>query len=164
MTYCLKPWETRVQMLFPSSDQTLVVDLTNLGRFVSCDSVEEAVIFAVKILWDIIKKKKMTQRQDTIQRQTTQSAIAALDNQLSWSWNIPQVSGNLNFIVNMNVLPPSTYYPEKTHILSWKDYIEKTILLKRPWCLERFKVGGEEGMTEDEMAGWHHRLDGCQFG
>ena len=21
----------------------------------------------------------------------------------------------------------------------------------------------EEGMTEDEMAGWHHRLDGCEF-
>ena len=22
---------------------------------------------------------------------------------------------------------------------------------------------GEKGMTEDEMAGWHHRLDGCEF-
>ena len=21
----------------------------------------------------------------------------------------------------------------------------------------------EKGMTEDEMAGWHHRLDGCEF-
>ena len=21
----------------------------------------------------------------------------------------------------------------------------------------------EKGMTEDEMAGWHHRLDGCKF-
>jgi len=20
----------------------------------------------------------------------------------------------------------------------------------------------EKGMTEDEMAGWHHRLDGCE--
>ena len=28
-------------------------------------------------------------------------------------------------------------------------------------------VGGrqeEKGMTEDEMAGWHHRLDGHEFG
>lgn len=49
----------RVQMLFPSSDQTLIVDPTNLGRFVSCDSVEEAVIFTVKLLWDIIKKRKL---------------------------------------------------------------------------------------------------------
>ena len=22
----------------------------------------------------------------------------------------------------------------------------------------------EKGMTEDEMAGWHHRLDGHEFG
>ena len=22
----------------------------------------------------------------------------------------------------------------------------------------------EKGMTEDEMAGWHHRLNGCEFG
>ena len=21
----------------------------------------------------------------------------------------------------------------------------------------------EKGMTQDEMAGWHHRLDGCEF-
>ena len=24
--------------------------------------------------------------------------------------------------------------------------------------------GQEKGMTEDEMAGWHHRLDGHEFG
>ena len=26
-------------------------------------------------------------------------------------------------------------------------------------------IGGQEekGMTEDEMAGWHHQLDGCEF-
>ena len=26
-------------------------------------------------------------------------------------------------------------------------------------------IGGQEekGTTEDEMAGWHHRLDGCEF-
>ena len=23
--------------------------------------------------------------------------------------------------------------------------------------------GQEKGMTEDEMAEWHHRLDGCEF-
>ena len=27
------------------------------------------------------------------------------------------------------------------------------------------RIGGQEGKgtTEDEMAGWHHRLDGCEF-
>ena len=33
---------------------------------------------------------------------------------------------------------------------------------KRPWSWERLKVG-EKGMTEDEMVGWHHRLDGHEF-
>ena len=33
---------------------------------------------------------------------------------------------------------------------------------KRPWCWEWLKVGGE-GMIEDEMAGWHHRVNGHEF-
>ena len=38
------------------------------------------------------------------------------------------------------------------------DSLEKTLMLGR--------IGGQEdkGMTEDEMAGWHHRLDGCESG
>ena len=31
--------------------------------------------------------------------------------------------------------------------------------LKRPWCWEGLKTE-EKGTTEDEMAGWHHRLNG----
>ena len=34
---------------------------------------------------------------------------------------------------------------------------------KRPWCWERLRAGGE-GMTENEMVGWHHRLNGHEFG
>ena len=30
---------------------------------------------------------------------------------------------------------------------------------KRPWCWETLRSGGEE-MTEDEMVGWHHQLNG----
>ena len=30
---------------------------------------------------------------------------------------------------------------------------------KRPWCWERLRSGGV-GVTEDEMVGWHHRLNG----
>jgi len=34
--------------------------------------------------------------------------------------------------------------------------------------LEKIDAGRDwwqevKGMTEDEMAGWHHRLDGCEF-
>ena len=32
---------------------------------------------------------------------------------------------------------------------------------KRPWCWERWRQ--EKGTTEDEMVGWHHRLDGREF-
>ena len=33
---------------------------------------------------------------------------------------------------------------------------------KIPWCWEGLGAG-EKGTTEDEMAGWHHRLDGHEF-
>ena len=51
-----------------------------------------------------------------------------------WSWNF-------NTLV--------TWCEELTH---WK----------RPWCWERFKAGGE-GVTEDEMVGWHHWFNGREF-
>ena len=37
------------------------------------------------------------------------------------------------------------------------DSLEKTLMLGG--------IGGQEekGTTEDEMAGWHHQLDGCEF-
>ena len=35
--------------------------------------------------------------------------------------------------------------------------------LKRPCCWERLRAGGEGDTTEDEMVGWHHRLDGHGF-
>ena len=31
---------------------------------------------------------------------------------------------------------------------------------KRPWCWKDWR---QKGMTEDEMVGWHHRLDGHEF-
>ena len=43
------------------------------------------------------------------------------------------------------------------HLMQRVDSLEKTDA-GRGWGQE------EKGMTEDEMAGWHHRLDGCEFG
>ena len=37
---------------------------------------------------------------------------------------------------------------------------EETTLLKQPQLV----IVEEKGTTEDEMAGWHHRLDGHEFG
>ena len=41
------------------------------------------------------------------------------------------------------------------HLMRRVDSLEKTDA-GRDWGQE------EKGMTEDEMAGWHHRLDGCE--
>ena len=42
------------------------------------------------------------------------------------------------------------------HLMRRVDSLEKTDAGK-DWGQE------EKGTTEDEMAGWHHRLDGCEF-
>ena len=39
------------------------------------------------------------------------------------------------------------------HLMQRTDSLEKNLML------ERLKAGGE-GDTEDEIVGWHHRLDG----
>ena len=43
------------------------------------------------------------------------------------------------------------------HLMRRVDSLEKTVMLG--------EIGGQEekGTTEDEMAGWHHRLDGHEF-
>ena len=44
------------------------------------------------------------------------------------------------------------------HLMRRVDSLEKTLMLGR--------IGGRRrrGQTEDEMAGWHHQLDGHRFG
>ena len=43
------------------------------------------------------------------------------------------------------------------HVMRSVDSLEKTLMLGGIWEQE------EKGTTEDEMAGWHHRLDGPEF-
>ena len=43
------------------------------------------------------------------------------------------------------------------HLMQRADSLEKTLMLGGIWGQE------EKGMIEDEMAGWHHRLDGREF-
>ena len=42
------------------------------------------------------------------------------------------------------------------HFMRRVDSLEKDPDAGRDWGQE------EKGTTEDEMAGWHHRLDGCE--
>ena len=48
--------------------------------------------------------------------------------------------------------------PQYFGLMQRVDSLEKTLMLGG--------IGGKEekGMTEDEMAGWHHRLDAHEFG
>ena len=60
------------------------------------------------------------------------------------------------------------------HNIYWKDWCwnwssttsttwcKEPTHWKRPWCWAKLKVGGE-GMTEDEMVGWHRWLNGHEF-
>ena len=53
-------------------------------------------------------------------------------------------------------------------IWSWSSntlatWCEELTHWKRPWCWERL-AQEEKGTTEDDMVGWHHRLDGHGFG
>ena len=43
------------------------------------------------------------------------------------------------------------------HLMRRVDSLEKWSEAGRDWGQE------EKWTTEDEMAGWHHRLDGCEF-
>ena len=43
------------------------------------------------------------------------------------------------------------------HLMRRVDSLEKTLMLGRDWGQE------EKGTTEDEMAGWHHQLNGTEF-
>ena len=43
------------------------------------------------------------------------------------------------------------------HLMQRDDSLEKTLMLGK------IEGGQEKGMTEDEMVGWHHRLNGYEF-
>ena len=43
------------------------------------------------------------------------------------------------------------------HLMRRVDSLEKILMLGRDWGQE------EKGTTKDEMAGWHHRLNGHEF-
>ena len=43
------------------------------------------------------------------------------------------------------------------HLMQRTDSFEKTLMLGK------IEGGEEKGMTEDEMVGWHHQLNGHKF-
>ena len=63
--------------------------------------------------------------------------------------------------INPDILWRKWYWSWSSNTLA--TWCEELTHLKRPWCWEGLGAGGE-GTTEDEMAGWHHRLNGYGFG
>ena len=49
------------------------------------------------------------------------------------------------------------------HLMRRIDSLEKTLMLGGIGGRRRRDNRGGEGTTEDEMAGWHHQLDGHEF-
>ena len=43
------------------------------------------------------------------------------------------------------------------HLMKRTESLEKTLILGK------IEYGGEKGMTEDEIVGWHHRFNGHEF-
>ena len=50
----------------------------------------------------------------------------------------------------------------KLKLLDFGHLMGRTDSLERPWYWERLK-GEEKGITEDEVVGWHHQLNGHEF-
>ena len=47
---------------------------------------------------------------------------------------------------------------------SWRDHLTRTAdLLEKTLMLGKTEGRRTRGATEDEMVGWHHRLDGYEF-
>ena len=60
--------------------------------------------------------------------------------------------------VSLEVMMLKLKFQYFDHLMRRVDWLEKTLMLGGIWGQE------EKGMTEDEVAGLHHRLDGHEFG
>ena len=84
-----------------------------------------------------------------------------------WRWllRVPWTARRSNQSILKEISPGCSLEGAETPIL-WPPHVKSWPIGKdsdagsagRDWGQE------EKGMTEDEMAGWHHQLDGCGFG
>ena len=73
-------------------------------------------------------------------RRLNQSILEEINQNIHWKdWCWSWTSNTL-----------ATWWEEPTH---WK----------RPWCWKRLRGGGEGRVTENEVIGWHHQLNGHEF-
>ena len=75
-----------------------------------------------------------------------------------WCWirllRVPGTARRSNQSILKEISPGCSCWSWNCNILA--TWCEELTHWRRPWCQQRFKAEGE-GMTEDEMVGWHHR-------
>ena len=55
-------------------------------------------------------------------------------------------------------------------VMDREDWCAAIHVVAKSWLIGKYPNAGRDwgqekkGMTEDEMAGWHHRIDGHEFG
>ena len=85
-----------------------------------------------------------------------------------WCWRrllrVPRSARRSNQSILKEINPE---YSWKDWCCSWSSntlatWCEELTHWKRPWCWERLTVWGE-GETDNELVGWHYRLDGHEF-
>ena len=85
-----------------------------------------------------------------------------------WCWRrllrVPWTARRLNQSILKDINPDIHW---KDWCWSWSSntlatWCKEPTHWKRPWCWESWRQE-EKAMTEDEMVGWHHRLDGYEF-
>ena len=92
----------------------------------------------------------------------------------NWCFQTMVLEKNLESPLDCKEIEPVNSKRKSTLNIHWKDWCgscnsntlatccKEPTHWKRPWCWERLKAGREDA-TEDEMAGWHHRLNGYEF-
>ena len=80
-----------------------------------------------------------------------------------WCWRrllrVPWNARRSNQLIPKEIGPEYSLEGLKLKVQYFGHLMWRTDLLERPWFWERLKAE-EKGMAEDEMVGWHHRLNG----
>ena len=85
-----------------------------------------------------------------------------------WWWRrllrVPWTAKRSNQSILKEINPEHSFVEQmlKLKLQYLATWCEELTHWKRPWCPEKLKAGGER-LTEDEIVGWHHRLNGYEF-
>ena len=85
-----------------------------------------------------------------------------------WCWRgllrVPWTAGRSNQSVLKEISPGCSLQglTVKLKLQHFGHLMQRVDSLEKPWCWDGSGAGGE-GTTEDEMAGWHHQLNGHEF-